>query len=276
MTTHPSTPHLTPAKLVGQRFPRHTFDQTRIALIGYCPPPAALEKYHPHPTRDQYFIHVSPDSVKRLSYRGTEFLSLVHVYGGPVSASTIEELAWYDFDFILAYGLAGGLGTKGLRMGDYYLVESALVADGTTPHYTREPVITGDPFLKSTVLELWQDTDLGPLQPVMACTGDAIYREDDVFIQSARARGSDIVNLDSAHLYAVSRSNSDNKAIKTIQCGVISDVTDGRHDQEWDSNLSVMLSAQADSALNPLERTGRIVEFYIERLAPFLLTQPHQ
>src|SRR5262249_21301311 len=105
-----SEPHLVPANLVGKRFPRTAFGDTKIALIGYCPPPRMLEKYNSIPTRDQYFIHVSPDSIKRLSYQGTQFLSLVHVYGGPVSASTVEELAYYDFDYILAYGLAGGLG----------------------------------------------------------------------------------------------------------------------------------------------------------------------
>src|SRR5690349_6440807 len=103
-------PHLVPAKLVGQRFPRNIFGDTRIALVGYCPPPRSLGKYAPIASDDQYFIHVPPDSVKRLSHNGINFLSLVHVYGGPVSASTVEELAYYDIDTILAYGLAGGLG----------------------------------------------------------------------------------------------------------------------------------------------------------------------
>jgi len=102
-------------------------------------------------------------------------LSLVHVYGGPVSASTVEESAYYDVDYILAYGLAGGLGTKNLRMGDFYLVDRALVADGTTPHYTKEPVIASDRFLKAKILELVRVTDLKKIRPVQAITGDAIY-----------------------------------------------------------------------------------------------------
>ena len=67
MTSHNAEPHLTPAKLVGQRFARDTFGDTKIALVGYCPPPAVLAKYAPTPTTDQYFIHVTPDSVQRLS-----------------------------------------------------------------------------------------------------------------------------------------------------------------------------------------------------------------
>lgn len=271
MTIMNSEPHLTPAKLVGQRFARDTFGDIKIALIGYCPPPGILQKYNPVPTSDQHFIHVSPDSVKRLSHNGMEFLSLVHVYGGPVSASTVEELAYYDFDYILAYGLAGGLGTKNLKMGDFYLVDSAWVADCTTPHYTTDPLIASDRSLKSKILELCQDTDLKSIRPVQAITGDVIYREDHAYLEAARQKGCDIVNLDSTHLFAVSQVNSDQKIMKAIECGVISDVTGGNADEGWDSTLAVMLASESSSALNPLALTGKIVEFYIERLAPVLL-----
>ena len=271
MTTPKMTPHLTPAKLVGQRFPRDIFGDIKIALVAYCPPPRSLEKYNPVATTDQYFIHVSPDSVKKLSYNGMDFLSLVHVYGGPVSATTVEELAYYDIDYILAYGLAGGLGTKALKMSDFYLVDTALVDDGTTRHYTSEPIVSADPSLKAQIMELWPQTNPQPMHPVQAITGDALYREDDAFLEAARAQGCDIVNLDSSHLYAVSKVNSDNKRIQSIECGVISDVTSGSADEEWDSTLSVMLSSEGGAGLNPLQLTGNIVEFYIEQLALVLL-----
>ena len=266
-----SVPHLIPSKLVGQRFPRDTFRNAKIALIGYCPPPSSLQKYHPVATTDQYFIHVAPDSVKRLSHNGMEFLSLAHVYGGPVSASTVEELAYYGIDTILAYGLAGGLGTKNLKMGDFYLVESAFVGDGTTPHYTDDAVVMADGGLTATIGELWQAAGYAPMNAVRAFTGDAIYREDNAFLEVARQKGCDIVNLDSSHLFAVSRFNSEQKIIKSIECGVISDVTGGEADEGWDSTLAVMLAAEGDDGFNPLALTGRIVEFYIEQLAPVLL-----
>lgn len=61
-----------------------------------------------------------------------------------MSSATVEELAYYGITHILAYGLAGGLGTRGLAMGDFYLVETALAADGTTPHYTRDTITSAD------------------------------------------------------------------------------------------------------------------------------------
>ena len=262
-------PHLSPAKLVGQSFSRDTFGDARIALLGYCPPPRALEKYSPVPTQNQYFIHVSPHSVQRLSHNGLQFLSLAHVYGGPVSASTVEELAYYGFDYILAYGLAGALGS--LPMGAFYQVETALVADGTTPHYVDERIVEADRALGATVEQFWPMNDWGPLHRVQAITADAIYREDDAFLDSARAAGCDIVNLDSSHLFAVAKTNCENKVMSAIECGVVSDVAKGPAHSEWDSNLSAMLLAHDGAAPNPLDLAGRIVEFYVETLAPVLL-----
>jgi hypothetical protein len=265
-------PHLTPRSLVGQRFSGDVFGDIRMALVGYCPPPAALDRYDPQRVEDQHFIHVSPDSVRILIHEGRRFLSLAHVYGGPVSSATVEELAYYGIDTILAYGLAGGLGTRGLAMGDFYLVEDAYAADGTTPHYSLDKVIDADRSLRDRALSLWpswRGTDGATMAPVRAATGDAIYREDDAMLAGFVREGCDIVNLDSAHLYAASRTNAEGRVMHAIQCGVISDVIALGPDAPSESTLSVMLSKGA-GGLNPLERTGEIVSFYIEQLAPEL------
>ena len=89
-----------------------------------------------------------------------EFLSLAHVYGGPVSSALIEELAYYGIEYALAYGLAGGLGTKNLKMGDFYIVEQALAMDGTTPHYTDDRLIPSDRSLNARIEELAEKAGL--------------------------------------------------------------------------------------------------------------------
>lgn len=264
-------PHLIPRSLVGQRFASGVFGGIRVALVGYCPPPSVLERYGPRRVEDQHFIHVSPDSVRILSHGGQEFLSLAHVYGGPVSSATVEELAYYGIDVILAYGLAGGLGTKGLGMGDFYLVEDAFAADGTTPHYSPDRIIAADRSLRDAVLSLWPSWQRdAAMTAVRAATGDAIYREDDAMLKGFVREGCDVVNLDSAHLFAAARVNSEGRAMRTIQCGVISDVIALGPDAPSESTLSVMLAKGGEAGLNPLERTGDIVAFYIERLAPEL------
>jgi uridine phosphorylase len=260
-----SLPHLTPARLVGPKFGLNPFGGLKVALVGYCPRPRNLDKYQPRSTTDQYFIHVPPANVQICRYRAEEFLSISHVYGGPVSSALIEELAYYGITDVLAYGLAGGLGTKPLKMGDFYIVEKALALDGTTPHYTREKLIASDEFLNGKIKELARRTGFPDMTPVQAMTADAIYREYDEDLNAARENGCDIVNCDSSHLFAVSRE----AGIRATECGVVSDVATG-HGEDWQSTLAVMLSADDQAALVPLALAGKIVEFYVEVLLPEL------
>ncbi len=270
-----TTYHLTPRSLVGRRFAPDTFGGTRVALVGYCPPPPALGRYARERVRDQHFIHVSPDSVRIVSHGGVRLLSLAHVYGGPVSSATVEELAYYGLDHVLAYGLAGGLGVGSLTtggvgslgMGSTYVVTSALVADGTTPHYVAAPVVAADPDLLRLTQELWAATRPEPLHPVQAATGDAIYREDDAMLDGFRAQGCHVVNLDSAHLYAAAVVNGEGRRLRAVQCGVVSDVV--HEGGRSESTLATMLEAGAPGP-TPLDQTGEIVRFFVEELAPRL------
>jgi uridine phosphorylase len=269
MATKPAAnpPHLTPASLVGAKFGPNHFQGMRAALVGYCPRPDALDAYHPQSTSEQYFIHIPPSSVERCAHNGLEFLSICHVYGGPVSSALIEELGFYGIQTVLAYGLAGGLGTRQLKMGDYYLVESALAWDGTTPHYTAEKRIVCDPALQAMILSQAGRDHMPGMQAVQAVTGDAIYREYDAELRSAREQGCDIINCDSSHLYAVSRA----VGLRSVECGVISDVTQ-RPGEKWDSDLAKMLSGGKAGASDPLGLVGNILRYYVEELLPALAT----
>jgi uridine phosphorylase len=261
-----STPHLTPQKLVGRTFGRNTFNQITVALVGYCPRPRCLDQYDPREAANQYFIHVPPSNVQICRHNNEEFLSITHVYGGPVSSALIEELAYYGIKYVLAYGLAGGLGTKSLKMGDFYIVEKALAMDGTTPHYTGERLIASDESLNFKIKELAKETGFPKITPVQALTADAIYREYDEDLEFARENGCDIVNCDSSHLFAVSRDVH----IRSTECGVLSDAAQGSG-EEWESTLSGMLSAEASTMQDPMALAGKIVEFYAEVLIPELV-----
>jgi uridine phosphorylase len=256
-----STPHLTPQKLVGRMFDKNIFTGIEVALVGYCPRPQCLDQYEPRDTANQYFIHVPPSSVQICRHKDVGFLSIAHVYGGPVSSALVEELAYYGIKFVLAYGLAGGLGTKGLKMGDFYIVEKALAMDGTTPHYTGDKIIPSDESLNSRIKALAKERCFPAITPVQALTGDAIYREYDEELESARENGCDIVNCDSSHLFAVSRDLS----IRSTECGVISDVAQGSG-EEWESTLAGMLSVDDKASQDPMSLAGKIVEFYVEFL----------
>lgn len=260
------TPHLTPANLIGRNFARNTFEGVQVALVGYCPRPRSLDKYRTSDTVHQYFIHVPPTNVQIGKHNSTRFFSITHVYGGPVSSALIEELAFYEITYVLAYGLAGGLGTKNLKMGDFYIVENALALDGTTPHYTSDKLIAADETLNSKIRELAKTTDIPEMRPVQALTADAIYREYDEDLNYAVENGCDIVNCDSSHLFAVSRE----VGIKSTECGVISDVAGGSGG-EWQSTLAEMLPGNNEAEQDLMILVGRIVNFYVEVLMPELL-----
>lgn len=261
-----STPHLTPANLVGRRFGKNTFKNMAVALVGYCPQPPSVNKYNPRNTTEQYFILVPPANVQICHHNRMEFLSITHVYGGPVSSALIEELAYYGIKYVLAYGLAGGLGTENLKMGDFYLVEKALALDGTTPHYTNDKLIASDEFLNAKIKTLTKKTGLPEIKPVQAWTTDAIYREYDSDLHFARENGCQIVNCDSSHLFAVSRD----VGIRSTECGVISDVAMS-NGAAWQSTLAEMLSANDREAQDPLAAVGIIAGFYVEVLMPELM-----
>jgi uridine phosphorylase len=204
---------------------------------------------------------------------GQRVLSLAHVYGGPVGSATVEELAYYGVEVILAYGLAGGLGVgdaqgRPLEMGDFYLVQDALARDGTTPHYSDAPVIGADAGMAERIGAAW--TGPGRLHPVRAATNDAIYRESNAMLDHFRIAGCHVVNLDSAHLYAASLVNSAGRRLRTVQCGVVSDVV--WPDGGSESALAEML-AEGAKGVNPLAKTGEIVRFYLESLVPRLMDQ---
>lgn len=196
-----AVPQLTPSTLVGLKFPRDYFGDIKIAIIGYCPPPASLNDYAPESLSEQPFILLAQDRVRILTHEGRRFLSLDHVYGGPVSAAIVEELAYYGIDTILAYGLSGGLATKSLSVGDTYVVGASYVADGTTPHYTSQTLLAPDPTLMRLITSTWD----GGLEIVQAATVDAIYREHEAFLNHLRANNCDIIHIDTSHLYAASQ-----------------------------------------------------------------------
>lgn len=198
-----------------------------------------------------------PECVRVCSHNGNRFLSISHVYGGPVSAALVEELVYYGITHILAYGLCGGLGTKQLKIGDYYQVTSARVSDGTTPSYTTDKLIFPSKSLGGFI-------EFPNMTPVCAWTVDAIYREYPDDVQRAIEEGCDIVNCDSTHLFAVGNK----LGIQTMQCGVVSDFIVGEEDACWDSELGAML----DGGEGPLDKLNPLVEYYVETLLP-LCTQ---
>ena len=252
-------PHLTPKKLVGSFFSKDALQGIKIALIGYCPPPPILEKYNLQATKDQYFIHVSPESVKIGSFGDTKFLCLYHIYGGSVSTALVEELAYYGIETILAYGFAGGMGTKGLKVGDPFVISTAYALEGCSKFYTDQAIIPSDQKLAEMVGQRWKG-----IVDVRAAAVDVIYREYPSVIEDIAKHHCDVVNCEASHLFAVARE----VGIKSIQCGVVTDVLEVEQKDQFEETLSQMLSSSSSSVNNPLVAVNGVVQFLVEEIMP--------
>ncbi|MCH9812146.1 hypothetical protein K0U07_05245 [bacterium] len=257
--TELNEPHLTPEKLLGERFSKDTFEGIKVAVIGYCPSPSILEKYDLQDTKEQYFLHLSPDSVKIGTFGGTKFLCLYHVYGACISAALVEELAYYGIDTILAYGFAGGMGTKGLKVGDPFLIKSAYAFEGCSKYYTDQIIIPSDQKLNEVVEQRWEG-----IVGVQAAAVDVIYREYPWVIEDIAQHACDVVNCEASHLFAVARE----VGIKAIQCGVVTDVFKVNQSDEFEETLSQMLSSEGSSGNNPLVAVNGVVQFLVEEVMP--------
>lgn len=259
-------PHLTPDKVLGSVFSKDTFKGIQVAIVGYCPPAPILQKYNPVNLVDQYFFLVPPQCVQVCTHNGIKFLSISHIYGGAPSSAVVEDLAYYGIKYILAYGFAGGLGTKGVKKGDLYLVNASLVRDGTTPRYTKEEVVYPDAWLNQKILDTaHENSTLGNIHSLRVMTDDAIYQEYEADLDEAVAHNCDIVNLDCSHLFAVSKY----VGIAATQFGVVSNAREIASEEETD-DLANTLVSEDTSPENPLIRVNDIVQFYVETLIPEL------
>ncbi|MCH9812145.1 hypothetical protein K0U07_05240 [bacterium] len=257
-------PHLTPKKLVGSFFPKDVFKGIKVAVIGYCPPPPILHKYELQDTKDQYFIHVSPDSVKIATFGDRKFLCLYHIYGGSVSSALIEELAYYGIEYILAYGLAGGVDATKVCGSDAFVIEDAYAKETISKFYGDEEIIAADKDLNLLVLK--EDGSFSPLslKTVRAASTEIIYRETDAILSDIMDHGCAVVNCEASHIFAVAKD----VGIKAIQCGVVTNMCDTSTD-DGSGSLSNMLNEDAPSD-NPLLKVNDVVELLVERVMPKL------
>lgn len=259
-------PHLTPEKVLGSVFSKDTFKDIKVAIVGYCPPAPILQKYNPVNLTDQYFFLVPSQCVQVCTHNCIKFLSISHIYGGAPSSAVVEDLAYYGIKYILAYGFAGGLGTKGVKKGDLYLVNASLVRDGTTPHYTKEEVVYPDSWLNQKILSTaHENSSLGNIHSLQVMTDDAIYQEYEADLDEAVAHDCDIVNLDCSHLFAVSKY----VGIAATQFGVISNAREIASEEKTEDLANTLISEDT-SPENPLIRVNDIVQFYVETLLPKL------
>ena len=174
------------------------------------------------PLSESRFSHLDQSHQFAGQSAGRKLLALECLYGGPMSATVIEELAHYGIKKVLGYGYAGSL-TRDIPVGQIVFADAAVVSDGTSREYLPEAELAyPDGKLAQRIWEFAAETHT-LVREVKVWTTDALYREYPEKVARWREAGASVVNMDTSHFYAVSSV----VGISAAYLCVISDCVEG-------------------------------------------------
>jgi uridine phosphorylase len=122
--------------------------------------------------------------------------------GAPIIAAALEELIAFGVRRFVSIGLAGGLQSD-LHSGDIVIADRALRDEGTSYHYlppTRS--VEADPALSQQIASALSARRIAHVRGA-SWTTDAPYRETRRQVETFRAEGAKIVEMEAAALFAV-------------------------------------------------------------------------
>jgi uridine phosphorylase len=179
---------------------------------------------------ERIFSHLDEQHQFLGSVAGKTVLALECLYGGPMAATVVEELAHYGIKTVVGYGYAGSL-VRAVPIGTIVLAEAAIVSDGTSREYLPDAeVVHPDPDLAQRFRAC--AAGVGTMvHSGRVWTTDAIYREVPEKVAAWREAGAEVVNMDTAHFYAVSSV----VGISAMYACMVSDCVEG---PVWDDGFA--------------------------------------
>jgi uridine phosphorylase len=151
------------------------------------------------------------------------------VWGGPVTAILLEELACLGVHTAIGFGAAGSL-VSAAHIGRMLLAERAAACDGTSREYTDEAWVAPDLELLALADQLATEEGVSPLRGAVWTT-DALYQERPSRVSRWREEGADVVNLETGPFYAVSAA----LGIRAVYLGLVTDYVS--QEQGWQHDL---------------------------------------
>jgi len=136
---------------------------------------------------------------------GNPFCMLTASAGAPMAAVLIEELIALGFGKFVATGTAGHPCTESVRslqLGDFLLVDRALIYEGTSRYYEKTDEVSSDETLRSALARSLKQHEL-PYKKGPVATTDAIYRETPSFINELVGKGVMGIEMELSALFAV-------------------------------------------------------------------------
>jgi uridine phosphorylase len=233
-----SQPIITPGKWLKCDALPPEVEGCTLAVVGFCRFNDMKNRLAAEPLPESLFSHldVSHQFVAQVASR--KILALECLYGGPLSATVIEELAHYGIKEVVGYGYAGSL-TRSVPVGQIALADASMVSDGTSREYLPEvKLVYPDNALTHCLREVADQADI-PIRGVTVWTTDALYREYPGKVAAWRKAGADVVNMDTSHFYAVGRI----VGVSVVYLCVVSDCVEG---PVWDDGFARVKRAMSD------------------------------
>jgi uridine phosphorylase len=198
------SPMITPEKWNHGRKMPEVLEGYRIAVAAFCRLNEMKEKLAAVPFSAKLFSHLDAAHIYVGQVNGKQVLVVECLFGGPMAATVLEEMAYFGITKVIGYGYAGSL-TGEIPMGHIVMAGCGLVSDGTSREYLPETdMVFPDESLANVFRR--QASDQGcVLKEVTVWTTDALYRETKEKIHQWRAKGGQIVNMDTSYFYAVSQ-----------------------------------------------------------------------
>ncbi len=199
-----SQPIITPAKWLGRDSVPQELEGCSQGLVAFCPSHSMLDKLEAVPVSESLFSHVDRSHQFVGHVAGEKVLAVECVYGGPLAATVIEELAHFGIRKIIGYGYGGSL-TREIPVGAIVLAASSSCSGGAAHEYLPgERVWYPDPTLAQALAARAAASGVA-VHRAKIWTTDALYREYPERIAAWRHEGAQVVNMDTSHFYAVSK-----------------------------------------------------------------------
>lgn len=233
-----SDPIITPKQFLAKGTLPIEVQGCSLAIVGFCKFSDMKSRLMVEPLAETIFSHLDKSHQFVGQIGAHKILAVECLYGGPLSATVLEEIAHYGVRTVIGYGYAGSL-KRQLPIGQIVLANAAITSDGTSREYLPEEEKV---YPDEELVQKFSDSakELGkPMQMGTVWTTDAIYREYPDKIEKWRRMGADIVNMDTSYFYAVSRV----VGLSSVYACTVSDCVEG---PSWDDGFGRVRTAMAD------------------------------
>jgi uridine phosphorylase len=165
------------------------------------------------------------------------------IFGGPMCAVIIEELAACGVKYFIGYGASGTLDAS-VPACSIMVADTALCSDGTSKEYTARNEVPADAEMLKRLRDEINRRGLPDISGKVWTT-DAIYREYPSTVAYWKKKGARFVNMDTSPFYAVAAE----KGVKAAYLSAVSDNVSGEKWSGWYANFDKAMAQVFDISL---------------------------